>query len=139
MVKTEYFRHEGFFDEYYFFCPEDIAFSTKVNEKGDKCYVDSDVTLYHLCGGTRKSAVKTATLPAQRMGCVHFHGRKSLLLRMFLRLWIAATSFGKYLVFSLKNDTVEKEAQLHSFACMFTNQTPKEIFTKYYLQLKKNS
>lgn len=139
LVKTDFFKREGFFDEYYFFCPEDIAFSTKVNEEGGKCYVDSDVTLYHLCGGTRKSAVKTATLPAQRMGCVHFHGRRSFLLRMFLRMWIAATSFGKYIVLSIKNDPIEKQAQLHSCACMFTNQTPKEIFTKYYLQLKKNS
>jgi len=139
LVKTDFFRQEGFFDEYYFFCPEDIAFSTKVNEEGGKCYVDSDVTLYHLCGGTRKSVVKTATLPAQRMGCVHFHGRRSFLLSMFLRMWIAMTSFGKYILLSIKNDQIEKKAQLHSFASMFTNQTPKQIFTKYYLQLKKNS
>ena len=139
LIKTEFFRNEGFFDEYYFFCPEDIALSTKINEEGGKCYVDSTITLYHLCGGTRKSAVKTATLPAQRMGCVHFHGRNSLFLRVFMRLWIIATSFGKFMIFSLKKDDIEKKAQLHSALVMFTCKTPKEIFTKYYLQLKKNS
>ena len=139
LIKTEFFRNEGFFDEYYFFCPEDIALSTKINEEGGKCYVDSTITLYHLCGGTRKSAVKTATLPAQRMGCVHFHGRNSLFLCVFMRLWIIATSFGKFMIFSLKKDDIEKKAQLHSALVMFTCKTPKEIFTKYYLQLKKNS
>ena len=28
MIKTDIFRQMGFFDEYYFFCPEDIALST---------------------------------------------------------------------------------------------------------------
>ena len=43
------------------------------------------------------------------------------------------------MIFSLKKDDIEKKAQLHSALVMFTCKTPKEIFTKYYLELKKNS
>lgn len=34
MIKTDIFRQMGFFDEYYFFCPEDIALSTALNRRG---------------------------------------------------------------------------------------------------------
>lgn len=138
LIKTEFFKQQGFFDEYYFFCPEDIALSTNINEQGGKCYVDSNVALYHLCGGTRKSAVKTATLPAQRLGCIHFHGRNSLALRIFMRTWILFTSFGKYLVNLFRGDQIETTAQLHCVQTMLSNKSPKEIFTQYYLQLKKS-
>lgn len=138
LIRTEFFKQQGFFDEYYFFCPEDIALSTHINEQGGKCYVDSNVTLYHLCGGTRKSAVKTATLPAQRMGCIHFHGRNSLALRLFMRGWILTTSSAKCFVNLIKGDEIEYKAQWHCVQAMISNKTPKELFTKYYLQLKKS-
>lgn len=137
LIKTEFFKQQGFFDEYYFFCPEDIALSTHINEQGGKCYVDSNITLFHLCGGTRKSAVKTATLPAQRIGCIHFHGRKSLALRLFMRGWILTTSFAKCFVNLIKGDEIEYKAQWHCVQAMISNKTPKDLFTKYYLQLKK--
>lgn len=138
LIRTEFFKQQGFFDEYYFFCPEDIALSTHINEQGGKCYVDSNITLYHLCGGTRKSAVKTATLPAQRIGCIHFHGRKSLALRLFMRGWILSTSSAKCFVNFIKGDKIEYKAQWHCMQAMLSDKTPKELFTKYYLQLKKS-
>lgn len=137
LIKTEFFRGMGFFDEYYFFMPEDIAFSTKVNEQGFYCYVDADVTLYHLCGGTRKSAVKMATLPAARIGCVHFHGRHSILIKNFLKCWVFLFSMLKALVFLVKGERIERLAQWHCVETIFSNKTPKEVFTKYFLQIKK--
>lgn len=137
LIRTEFFKQHGFFDEYYFFCPEDIALSTNINELGGKCYVDSNITLYHLCGGTRKSAVKTATLPAQRIGCIHFHGRKSLILRLFMRGWILCTSSAKCFLNLMKGDKIEYKAQWHCMQAMLSNKSPKELFTKYYLQLNK--
>mgnify|MGYP001389039832 CR=1 FL=1 len=140
LTKTAFFRNMEFFNEYYFFTPEDIAFSTKVNEKGYKCYVDADVKLYHYGGGsgTRKSMVKTATLPAARKGCVEFHGRKSKLVKAFLKIWITFFSLTKICLFVLKGNKVGRLAQWHCIQTMFIDRTPKEIFTKYYLQIKKS-
>lgn len=78
LIRQEYFRSLNFFNEYYFFCPEDIALSTLINQRGERCYVDSDVKLVHLGGGTRISPVKMATLPAARKGGIHFYAQGSL-------------------------------------------------------------
>lgn len=137
LIKTDYFRSLGFFDEYYFFTPEDIALSTKINELGQKCYVDASTTLYHLCGGTRKSVVKTATLPAARKGCVRFHGRKSKTLKCFMEIWIFLTSFVKTVIFFIKGEKIERLAQWHCVQSIFNKKTPKEIFVHYYSLLKK--
>lgn len=137
LIRTKLFKQLGFFNEYYFFCPEDIALSTKINELGMKCYVDSEVTLYHLQGGTRKSKVKVATLPAQRKGCVAFHGRKSKTLKFFLESWIFTTSFLKAILYALKGNEINRLAQWHCVETIFSNKTPKQIFTQYYLALKK--
>lgn len=138
LIRTDYFRSQGFFDEYYFFCPEDIALSTQINESGGKCYVDSNITLYHLCGGTRKSPVKMATLPAQRVGCIHFHGRNSLILRFFMRFWISCTSLVKALIFALKGNLIDKMAQWNCVKAVWSFKTPKEIFIQYYSGLKNS-
>ena len=138
LIRTDYFRSQGFFDEFYFFCPEDIALSTQINESGGKCYVDSDITLYHLCGGTRKSPVKMATLPAQRVGCIHFHGRGSLFLRFLMRLWIFCTSLAKAFIFALKGNSIDKMAQWNCVKVVWSFKTPKEIFIQYYSRLKSS-
>lgn len=135
LIRTDYFRSLGFFDEYYFFTPEDIALSTKINELGGNCYVDSNVTVHHLCGGTRKSKIKQATLPAQRMGCVHFHGRNSNLISSILKVNIFVFSFIKTIIFALSGNSIESKAQWHCVQTIFTSKSPKEIFTEFYLKL----
>lgn len=138
LIKTAFFGQMGFFDEYYFFTPEDIALGTKINELGYKCYVDADIKLYHYGGGTRKSAVKMATLPAGRKGCIEFHGRKSELTKLFLRSFTWLSSLLKAIVFALKGDHIERRAQWHCVCTIFSKETPKEIFSKYYKELKNN-
>lgn len=137
LIKTEFFKRMGFFDEYYFFMPEDVALGTKINELGYKCFVDADITLYHYGGGTRKSEVKMATLPAGRKGCIEFHGRKSSLLKLFLKLFTWTSSLLKAFMYTLQDERIERLAQWHCVCTIFSNKTPKQIFTKYYLQLKK--
>lgn len=135
MIRTEYFRRLGFFNEYYFFAPEDIALSTYINETGGKCYVNSDVRLVHLGGGSTKSAIKAATLPAELVGCIHFYGRKSLALRIFLRLWFFVTSLAKALIFTITDKEIARKAQLNIAKAMLGNMTPKQLFIKCYMQL----
>lgn len=135
LIRIDYFKTLGFFDEYYFFTPEDIALSTKINELGGNCYVDSNIRLYHLSGGTRKSKVKMATLPSQRKGCIHFHGRNSHSLKIFMELTVFTVAFFKSIVFFCMGKTIEGFAQWHCVCTIFSSMTPKEIFIKYYSKM----
>ena len=47
LIKTDVFRGLGWFDETYFFTPEDIALSTLARKKGYGVYVDRAVSLTH--------------------------------------------------------------------------------------------
>lgn len=69
LIKTEDFRNIGFFDEKYFFCPEDIAVSTTVNKNGGYCYVDSNSSIIHFNGvSSKKSKLFYATTCASLLG-----------------------------------------------------------------------
>lgn len=127
----------GYFDEDYFFCPEDIALSTLANKKGYQCWVDTNATMTHFCGQTRKSRMKAATLPAQRLGCVRFWGEGILFKTLVLRLLIMLSSMAKALMWICRRDTIEASAQWNCVVAMFSSKSTKEVFTKYYSQIKR--
>ena len=55
LIKTAVFRNMGWFDERYFFCPEDIALSDSLNKMGYKCYVNANIVITHYEGMSGKS------------------------------------------------------------------------------------
>lgn len=137
MVKTSVFKELGFFDEKYFFCPEDIALSTLANKRGYKCFVNSDIEIYHLEGGT-SSMVQTATFPVIQKGIILFLGdtfvkKITITLIVVLRLIIILTNafFGK----SSKNRTITLLKSKNALKAVFLNKTTKELFVKYYNEL----
>lgn len=135
LIKREIFKELGWFDEYYFFCPEDIALSTLANKKGYNVYCNSNISLYHLQGKT-SSIVKAATLPAARKGSVRFYSNESLLLLFVLKLYVFILCCIKAFYFHLKRDRINYMAQWHCVETIFTSMTPKEIFIKYYNQIR---
>lgn len=134
LITTELFRELGFFNESYFFCPEDIALSTLANEKGYRCYVDSSIILYHFQGKT-SSNIKEATLPAQRKGSIIYFGRTSKLTYYCLAIYVFLLSLIKSLLL-WQIDPINANAQWNCAKSIFSHKTPKEIFIKYYLQIK---
>ena len=76
MVKTNVLKELGFFDENYFFCPEDIALSTLANRSGYHCYVNENISIYHIQGNT-SSNIEVATAPAMKKGHVLFNGENN--------------------------------------------------------------
>lgn len=138
LIKTDIFRELGFFDEYYFFCPEDIALSTLANENGYGVYVNSDISLYHLQGKT-SSNVKTATLPAERKGCVKFFSNNNQILYYLLATYIFLLCCLKYFFYCIKQNEINKMANWNCLSSIYSSKTPKEIFTKYYNILKSRS
>lgn len=143
LIKREVFAEVGWFDERYFFCPEDVALSTLLNKKGYKCYVDTSVELYHLCGESW-SKVIMATKPASAKGIEIFFSDESFfqgilykIISIFVFLFKA---FYWTIVALIKGDqvVVKKKANLNAAIALLSKKTPKDIFIHYYEKAKTN-
>lgn len=138
LIKKEVLKDIGFFDEYYFFMPEDLALSTKLNKMGYKYYVNSDIILFHLHQQTG-SKIKVATLPAARKGCIHFYAKGNKYTYIFLSTYVFLFSLVKSIIFKLSGNNFNALAQWHCVESIFSQKTPKEIFIQYYMKLKSHS
>lgn len=146
LIKTDIFKQVGWFDEYYFFSPEDIALSTLLNEKGYECYVNSDVKIIHNGGMTGKSLslVQTATRPATVRGELWFFAKGSKLKFAVINICSVIFRVPSYVYFIVKGWNKPKpniysviaKGELNVLKSSFNNQSPKEIFIKYYNELK---
>lgn len=143
LIKTDVFESISFFDEYYFFCPEDIAVSTSLREKGYKCMVNADIIQYHIQGGTW-SILQTATDPAHYKGLVKFYSGKSIAKKTILTTCFIIRSvfrgliWGVILCCSMKRKAKYKVIMyIHVIHSLLSSKTPKEIFVMYYKKIKK--
>lgn len=146
LIKREVFEEVGWFDEKYFFTPEDIALSTKLNKMGYSCYVNSDLWLYHYEGQSRKVSMSyAAILPTMLRGNLIFfsHGNKLLyaVLVSFYLIWIFVAMPYQYIRSLMAprpnfNYALFKGYQ-NCLATCFTTKSTKEIFIKYYTGLQK--
>jgi GT2 family glycosyltransferase len=150
LIKTDIFKNEGWFDEYYFFTPEDIALSTSLNENGYKCYVNANVRLVHIGGMSGKAISKMyiATRPASRKGTIKFYSERSVVKNIILVTLLSINTILKiilYLVLSLVNSGKKNsydnqtKGELAVLITMLMPITPKEIFIRYYRQITLNN
>ncbi len=142
MIRRDIFEELGWFDERYFFTPEDIALSTKAREKGYGVYVDVDSLVIHYHHKTARKVI-TATKPAGMRGFLMFHSRGRALRYFFLGCIVWWIEFCKWCWASLrclwnskKGLRVQRTVYAHNLASIFTTKTPKEIFIKYYRKLQ---
>lgn len=142
LIKTDIFRELGWFDERYFFCPEDIALSTLANKRGYKVFVDDDVYLYHLEGGTA-SLIKVATMPAGVKGSLIFFSDNSDFKYFYLSLYVIIISLVRILYWGFRKcnaseiATILFQANINILKSVFTSKSPKEIFINYYSKIKR--
>lgn len=141
MIKTDVFRKLGWFDERYFFSPEDIALSTKARVNGYKICQNSEVKIYHIASGT-SSPISAATLPASFKGHLLFYSndkRWKLLLLCAIEFPIVITKYLCYRVLYVlgKDETykIRAESERNTFMSMGNRLTPKELFIKYYTKI----
>ncbi len=141
LIKTDIFRKIGWFDERYFFSPEDIAVSRELNRKGYKCYVDSNVVIIHYEGMTGKgtSVLQVATKPASYKGNLIFYGDDS----KYKLLVVAVLSFifliPKFIYHRLKSycghakerNRILSLADVNCMKITFSSITPKQAFIKF--------
>ncbi len=142
LIKTDIFREVGWFDERYFFSPEDIALSRELNRKGYKCFVDANVTIIHYEGMTGKgvSKLQAATKPASLKGNLIFYGDESTIRYGFVALIFFIVLIPQFLYhwcmsFEVGNQNghmILSRALVNSMKVCFSSLTPKEVFTMYY-------
>ena len=143
LIKTEIFKAIGFFNEDYFFCPEDVEVGIKLKEIGYKCFVDSDVYIYHIDGGTYKvSKIRTATMPAAEQGNLILYG-DTIIKRWILIISMKVTHYLKYVYWRFKiKDKWDKAyimaiSHKNTFDSVGKKLTTKDIFKKYYSAIKQ--
>ena len=146
LIKTKIFKEQGWFDESFFFCPEDIALSTKLNKKGFKCYVDANCKIIHYEGmsGKSLSMTQTATSPAAFRGSLIFYSEGKLYKEIILRCIFFCIFCTRFFIHRIQSFFKTKPNQqyilsigdCHCIKTCFTRKTPKEIFIKYFRSLK---
>lgn len=142
MIKTDVFREVGFFDERFFFCPEDVALSTLLNKKGYECWVDTSSKIIHYEGmsGKSLSMVQTATKPAARKGIRIFYAQGNSLFNFFLCLF-DFVFFSFSFLFHFAKGVVKTKPNYNYIlsigdrnvlATCFSTKTPKQIFERFW-------
>lgn len=142
LIKTKLFEHIGFFDERYFFCPEDIALSTLLNRLGYKVYVDSNAVIYHYSGGTWSTLI-AATKPSSVKGSYYFYCQNNFLKKIFFTFFTSTILFMRmcyWKTFGVKKGKdkakIMAKANWNAVKAIFSSQTPKQLFVKYYNEIK---
>lgn len=138
LIRTEIFEKIGFFNERYFFCPEDVEVGMKLRKMGYKCFVNSNIYIYHVDGGTYKvSRIRIATMPASEQGTLFLFGNTAI-KRCILENLMKASHYLKYMYWKSKIkgkwDKAYIMAQSHknTFDSIGKNISTKDIFKKYY-------
>lgn len=138
LIKTEIFRGLGWFDERYFFTPEDIALGTLARRRGYGIYVDSDAEVMHKWR-TTASRLSPAVRPAAVRGSLIFfsRGRKWRYLALGAGVWLSETLKKLKASVRLRLEPTEENrikylTFKHIAENIFTRESPKEIFSKYY-------
>ena len=143
MIKKEVFEKLGWFDEKYFFSPEDIALSSLARKEGYRICQNSDVHITHIASGT-SSPISAATLPASFKGHLLFYSNSSkfkyallclieypIVLAKCISYKIASVLNNKYLNYYL--------SEFNTLISMGNKMMPKDLFIKYYTQIINKS
>ncbi|MDD4969989.1 MAG: glycosyltransferase [Paludibacter sp.] len=135
MIKSSIFKELGYFDEKYFFCPEDIALSTLANERGYRVYVDTNLSIYHIHRSSSKSLLDIIT-PVEEIGSCLFYGKSNKKILITLKLIVFIQAFLKIIFwifnFINKNKNIYINAYKNTLLYIFSSYTPKELFLKLY-------
>ena len=125
LIKTAVFRKMGWFDERYFFTPEDIALGHALNDAGYSVWVHPQVCITHLAGGS-VSAMEQAIKPARVRGSLVFYGEP-----LWLKCFVWSVELARYVKNSILRREVNKKTARNVMHAVFSKQTPKEIFLKF--------
>ena len=134
LIRTSVFRELGWFDERYFFTPEDIALSTLARERGYSVWCDSEAEVIHKWR-TTASRISPAVRPAAVRGSLIFFSGGSKLRYLLLALGVLPAEMGKRIKAALLGHKAELKTYRNITRSIFTRKTPKELFIRYFNEL----
>ncbi len=147
LIKTDLFESIGFFDERYFFSPEDLEVGRQLELHGYKCYVDSNVSIYHYEGMTTRSLsmVSTATRPASSIGRIIYYGNNKVFQTFVVRFFEFCGTLARAIYHYFRSIGQKEPSYHYTWALGYWNsakaclsfKSPKEVFVKYFKRLKK--
>lgn len=137
LIKTDVFRSLGWFDESYFFTPEDIALSTLARKRNYGVYVDSSATIVHKWR-TTASRISPAVRPASVRGSLIFFSSGSSFKYFLIALpvWLAESlKWAKASIVHRRHPSAENRIKMQTYRnishSIFTRVSPKELFKRY--------
>lgn len=138
MVRTEAFRSAGWFDERYFFTPEDIALGHKFNDMGYQVWTDADVVITHLAGGS-VSRMEAAIKPARVAGALLFYGSNRV-KRFVLGAYIWLVEAFRVLKYTLKGHEEGRNRLMYATSrnvqrAVASGKLPKQVFLRFYREI----
>ena len=145
LIPTELFKELGWFDERFFFTPEDIALGTMACRKGYCLYVDTSAQVVHKWRTTASRIMRAIRPAAVRGSLMHFSEFKPWKYALLaVPVWLAETGKrAKAAVAQALRPSPARRTELLTYRNItrniFTRKTPKEIFTKYYKELQEES
>lgn len=137
LIRTDVFRELGWFDERYFFTPEDIALAHLALKKGYSIWADPKAEVVHKWK-TTSSRMLSATRPAAIRGSLMYFSGGSNIRYMLLAVPVWASEYGKRIKARLQGNELKHLVYKNISRSIFTHRTPRQIFVKYYTALKKN-
>lgn len=147
LIKRKIFERVGWFDERFFFCPEDVALSTKLNEMGYRCFVNRKISIYHYASQTINSTpwISTATQPASYKGFLLFFSddnKYAYIGLAFLTILAKIPWLLKHMIFGVfrkipNKDYIYAIADLNVIKACLSKKGTKELFIKFYNDLPK--
>lgn len=143
LIRTDIFKDLGWFDERFFFTPEDIALGSLACRKGYSLYVDASAKVIHKWRTTASRMMRAIRPAAVRGSLMHFSGfRRWKYLLLAVPVWLAeAGKRTKAAFLQMLQPSPERRTELLTYRnitrSIFTRRLPKEIFTKYYMELQE--
>ena len=129
LIRTDVFREAGWFDERFFFTPEDIALGDLLNRLGRSVWTDADVSITHVAGGS-VSALEAAIKPARVRGSLLFYG-EPLLLKLFICCFEALRVCKYAFLPRTPRNTLMRRTAVNVLHTVFSGLSPKEIFIRF--------
>ena len=145
LIPTDLFRELGWFDERFFFTPEDIALGTLACRKGMQLYVDTSAQVVHKWRTTASRMMRATRPAAVRGSLMQFSdSRPGKYLLLAIPVWLAesAKRAKAACAWALRPSPARRDQLLTYRAItrsIFTRRTPKEIFTRYYNELQRET
>ena len=129
LIRTDVFREAGWFDERFFFTPEDIALGHLLGDRGYSVWADADVSITHVAGGS-VSAMEAAIKPARVRGSLLFYG-EPLPLKLFIWCFEALRVCKYALLPRTPRNVLMRRTAVNVMHTVFSDASPKEIFIRY--------